>query len=131
MRPINWIVIHCSATPNGKEFHASDIDKWHKEKGWAGIGYHYVIPIDGRLELGRPVEQVGAHVQGHNSDSIGICMIGTDDFTGFQWETLKSWVLELKKLFPAAAVCGHRDFEGVHKTCPGFDVKTWLKEEGI
>ena len=76
MREINKIVVHCSATQEGKNISAATIDKWHKKRGWRGIGYHYVIGLDGLIELGRPVEQVGAHVKGHNKNSIGICYVG-------------------------------------------------------
>lgn len=76
MRKINQIIVHCSATPEGKNFNANDIDRWHKERGFDCIGYHYVIDLDGTIEKGRPIEKVGAHVKGHNSNSIGVCYIG-------------------------------------------------------
>ena len=72
MRRIDEIIIHCSATVEGKAFYAKDIDKWHKARGWKGIGYHYVIDLDGKVEKGRPVEQIGAHCTNHNKYSIGI-----------------------------------------------------------
>ena len=76
MRKINEIIVHCSATPEGKDFHASDIDRWHKAQGWKCIGYNYVIDLDGTVEPGRPLNEIGAHTVGHNSNSIGICYIG-------------------------------------------------------
>ena len=76
MREINKIVVHCSATQEGKNISAATIDKWHKKRGWRGIGYHYVIALDGSMEYGRPVEQIGAHVKGMNKNSIGIVYIG-------------------------------------------------------
>lgn len=131
MREINWIVVHCSATPNGKPFFAKDIDAWHKQQGWSGIGYHWVIDLDGTLEKGRPIELIGAHVEGHNSNSVGICLIGNDEFTQEQFDRLRETIITLLASFPNAKVCGHRDFAGVHKTCPNFDVKEWLKDNDI
>lgn len=79
MRQINEIILHCAATPEGKEFYAADIEKWHKQKGYLKIGYHYVIDLDGTIEAGRPEPEVGAHCAGHNAHSIGICTIGGMD----------------------------------------------------
>ena len=127
MRAIRRIIVHCAATPNGREFHASDIDRWHRERGWSGIGYHYVIALDGRIEPGRPLDRAGAHCYGYNADSIGICLIGTDEFTRPQWESLKNLYVQLSNRFPAATWHGHREFNP-HKTCPGFDMALWLTE---
>ena len=82
MREITEIIIHCSATKEGMDFRAKDIDAWHKAKGWAGIGYHFVIDLDGTIEQGRPINQVGAHCYGHNKNSIGVCYIGGLDSRG-------------------------------------------------
>ena len=79
MREINKIVIHCSATPPDMYVDKAMIDRWHKERGWSGCGYHYVIKRDGQIELGRPIEKIGAHVKGHNKTSIGICYCGGVD----------------------------------------------------
>lgn len=79
MRKIKEIILHCAATPEGKEFYASDIDRWHKERGFLKIGYHYVIDLDGTIEKGRPEPEVGAHCTNHNKYSIGICTIGGMD----------------------------------------------------
>lgn len=84
MRKINEIIVHCSATAEGKDFKAADIDRWHKERGFGAkyggktyhIGYHYVIDLNGLVETGRPEELTGAHCKGHNSLSIGVCYIG-------------------------------------------------------
>jgi len=129
MRHIDTIVIHCADTPNGHEFHASDIDQWHKERGWSGIGYHYVIPLTGDVEKGREDDVMGAHVRGHNHSSLGICMIGNDKFNLVQWVALAKLVAELNTKYDIVTVCGHRDFDS-HKTCPNFDVTDWL-ENGI
>jgi len=136
-RKINEIIIHCAASPNGKSFTAEDVDHWHAERGFhrtnpsfnpsfKSIGYHYVIEMDGTCRFGRHEDEIGAHCEGHNSRSIGVCMIGTDRFATAQWAMLKDEVAELAKKYPDARVIGHRDVYGVKKTCPGFDVASWL-----
>lgn len=138
MRTIKKLVVHCSATESGKDFRAADIDAWHRRQGWAGIGYHYVIPLSGCLEYGRAVEKPGAHVSGHNADSIGVCLIGgvkagkaADTFTAAQKTALKNLLTTLRLAYPAATIRGHRDFPGVAKDCPSFDVRKWCKANGI
>ena len=134
MRRIDEIIIHCSATREGAEFHASDIDKWHKAKGWNGIGYHYVIALDGRVEEGRSLDKVGAHCAGHNAHSIGICYIGGVDRDGKPKDTRTSkqkaalWALlrELVVRFPNVKIHGHNYYAA--KACPSFDAD---KEYGI
>ncbi len=76
MRDIDKIIVHCSATQEGKHISAATIDKWHKKRGWRGIGYHYVVGLNGNIEYGRNIYESGAHVKGHNKGSIGICYIG-------------------------------------------------------
>ena len=136
-RAITAIVIHCSASPNGKPVTRDDIDRWHREKGWRMIGYHRVVEIDGAIKVGRHLKEVGAHVAGQNAHTVGICMIGTDQFTMEQWGALATLVSELLMLYPDANVLGHRDYspdlngDGIiepwefFKTCPGFDVSAW------
>lgn len=135
MRKITDIVIHCSATPEGKDFDAADIDRWHKDRGWAGIGYHYVVKLDGTVQMGRPLDKAGAHVEGHNANSVGIVYIGgvakdgktpKDTRTPEQKTALRTIVAEMRRRFPQARVLGHRDFPGVAKACPSFDVRTQL-----
>lgn len=129
MRKIQYLVIHCSATPEGKEVSVDDIDQWHKKRGWSGIGYHYVISLDGSVYAGRPESKQGAHVKGYNRHSIGICYIGGMDKVGefkdtrtiAQRESLNNLLLVLSKKYPKAKILGHRDFKGVKKQCPGFD----------
>ena len=70
MRKITEIILHTSATPEGKDFRAKDIDEWHRKKGWKCIGYNYVIDLDGKVEDGMPLYMVGAHTTGHNKNSI-------------------------------------------------------------
>ncbi|TAK45275.1 MAG: N-acetylmuramoyl-L-alanine amidase [Betaproteobacteria bacterium] len=138
-RAIRHIVIHCSATPNGDaRFGLEAIDRMHRERGWRKIGYHYVIEADGTVRRGRDEDEIGAHVEGSNAHSIGICLIGTDAFVWAQWEALARLARHLEDRYPAADMLGHRDYspdkdgDGVVepwewlKTCPGFDVRTWL-----
>lgn len=128
----DFIVVHCSATPEGKPFTAKDIDAWHRQRGWAGIGYHYVIHLDGSIEAGRPEDAVGAHVEGFNRNSLGVVYIGglaedgkfpKDTRTAEQKAALLALLRHLKAKHPNAAVQGHRDFPHVAKACPSFDAK--------
>lgn len=140
---IKHIVVHCSATKEGEHFTAEDIHRWHKERGWSGIGYHYVVLLDGTIENGRPEYWNGAHVKGFNDDSLGICYIGGLDANGKakdtrtegQKEVLYNLLIRLKKKHPAATILGHRDFSedtnnnGIiesfefMKECPCYDAK--------
>ena len=133
MRKITKIIIHCSATPEGRDYTVADIDRWHKQRGWKGIGYHYVIYRDGSVHAGCDVEQIGAHCAGQNANSIGICYIGgmtadnkkpKDTRTPAQKAALRDLVKRLMAKYPAATVHGHREF--ANKACPSFDVKTDL-----
>lgn len=129
MRPINKIILHCSATKEGKNFTVKDIDEWHRQRGFKCIGYHYVIYLDGTVHKGRDESEVGAHCSGHNSFSIGICYIGGLDVNGKPKDTrtdkqkaaIKSLVAELKLKYPDATIHGHNEF--ANKACPCFDVK--------
>ena len=129
MRKIDKIIIHCSATPEGKPFTVADIDRWHRDRGWQGIGYHYVIYLDGSIHEGRSEEIIGAHCSGQNAQSIGICYIGGLDASGkakdtrtpAQKKALHELVSDLKTRYPEATVHGHNEF--ANKDCPCFDVK--------
>ena len=169
-RTINAIVIHCAATPNGKVYRIAALDVSHQMRGFKrdsqarrnfnpelrGIGYHFVIEIDGAIKTGRGLEEIGAHVQGSNAKSIGICMVGTDKFKPAQWQALRECLILLAgqmfnkliadvptmlKHFKEAGISikGHRDYspdlngngqiernEWI-KICPGFDVDAWIK----
>lgn len=133
MRKINKIILHCSATKEGQKFTVKEIDAWHKQKGFKGVGYHYVILLDGTVESGRPESEVGAHTLGQNANSIGICYIGGLDAnakpkntrTDAQREALIKLVKELKAKYPGATVHGHNEF--ANKACPSFNVKDELK----
>ena len=128
MRNINEIIVHCAATREGRDFTVEDITRWHKARGFATIGYHYVIYRDGSIHEGRPLEQIGAHCVGHNKHSIGICYIGgcasdgktpKDTRTPEQKEALLALLRRLKARFPNATIHGHRDFAA--KACPSYD----------
>lgn len=143
MRKINYIVLHCSASKPGRKLTVSDIDKIHRARGWKKIGYHYVIYPDGSLHQGRELSEAGAHVTGHNADSIGICYVGgldaqgkpADTRTEEQRATLYYLLQRLKEQFPQAEILGHRDFSPdlngngriepweYMKACPCFDAR--------
>jgi N-acetylmuramoyl-L-alanine amidase len=129
MRKINKIILHCSATKEGQQFTATDIDKWHKQRGWKGIGYHYVILLDGTIQVGRPESEVGAHTIEQNTNSIGICYIGgldsngnaKDTRTDLQKVALNNLISDLQKKYHGSTVHGHNEFAA--KACPCFNVK--------
>ncbi len=145
---IKYIVIHASATARQMDIGAAEINIWHKERGWDGIGYHLVIRRNGLVEFGRPLNKPGAHVKGYNYISWGVCMVGgldnqgniEDNYTKEQYETLVDVIRYLKRLAPTSEVVGHRDLspdingDGIVdkwewvKECPCFDVSTFLKE---
>lgn len=129
MRKIDQIIIHCTATPEGREVTVAEIDSWHRQRGFDGIGYHYVIHLDGTVEAGRQLNEVGAHCKGHNSRSIGIAYVGGTDKDGNpkdtrtpeQRKSLRLVVSHFLDYFPEATVHGHREF--ANKACPCFDVQ--------
>jgi N-acetylmuramoyl-L-alanine amidase len=141
---IELVVVHCSATPNGKAFTAKDIHQMHLDRGFAGIGYHKVILVDGVVEMGRPEYWIGSHAANFNEGSLGICLIGTDSFSLEQLESLRLELKTYKLKFGASLkIVGHRDLspdlnkdgkitknEWI-KLCPGFDVAQYLKNNGI
>ncbi|MCK5789028.1 MAG: N-acetylmuramoyl-L-alanine amidase [Chlamydiia bacterium] len=136
MRTITQIVIHCSASQEGADFQVGDIRRWHKQRGFRDVGYHYIISLNGDIQVGRPIEEIGAHVKGHNSHSIGVCYIGgldedlkpKDTRTLLQKVGLQILLVVLKTKFPKADILGHRDFENVKKACPCFNVKSEYKK---
>ena len=133
MRNINKIIVHCSATKEGKAFNAADITRWHKDRGFATIGYHYVVLLDGTIQQGRAEMVMGAHCKGYNANSIGICYIGgldengksKDTRTPEQKKSLLELLKRLKKDYPNATIHGHREF--ANKDCPCFDAKNEYK----
>lgn len=138
----DYIVLHCSATRAIQDIGAKEIRQWHKARGWKDIGYHYVIRRDGTVETGRkPDDSIGAHVAGHNSNTLGICLVGglanaapykpENNFTPTQWTALKALLTKLLKKYPGGKIRGHRDFKGVTKACPCFDAKSWARANGF
>ena len=141
MRRINEIIIHCTATSAGREVTVADVRRWHKARGFADIGYHYLIYLDGSVHEGRPLEQIGAHCVGHNQHSIGVCYVGGlksssgakgsgsfvpgDTRTPEQKRSLFVLLSELKQRFPDASIHGHREF--ANKACPCFDAREEYK----
>lgn len=130
-REIKYLVVHCTATKEGADFTAKDIDGWHKNQGWSEIGYNYVVRLNGVVELGRDVDKIPAQVKGYNSNAIGVVYVGgidekgnpKDTRTPKQKEALLKLLKELKKLYPKAIIQGHRDFPKVAKACPSFNAK--------
>lgn len=145
------IVIHCSATRAAQDIGVPEITQWHLQRGFDTVGYHYVIRRNGELETGRPEGTIGAHVRGHNANSIGICLAGGVDthnkpennFSAAQFATLVGLLRQLKERHPAARILGHRDLSPDKnadgkitpnefiKPCPSFDVQQWLIEHGL
>ena len=129
MRQIEEIIIHCSATPEGRNVTVKDIDAWHRQRGFQCIGYHFVIYLDGSVHEGRKEELIGAHCSGHNGKSIGVCYIGgldrngkpKDTRTDAQKKSLTELIRTLKTRFPQASIHGHNEF--ANKACPCFDVR--------
>lgn len=122
---IRYLVVHCSATPDDQPLTARDIHEMHLGFGWDGIGYHRVIRRDGTVESGRPDYWVGAHVKGRNTESLGVCLIGIDEFTPAQFTSLEQVLRTWQAEYPHATILGHRDMGNTDKTCPNFDVRTW------
>ena len=127
-RRISEIIVHCSATPEGKDFTVEQIRQWHLARKFSDIGYHYVIYRDGSIHTGRNESISGAHCTGHNTISIGVCYIGGCDADGktpkdtrtpAQKRSLESLLKTLKGKYPNATIHGHRDF--ANKACPSFD----------
>ena len=138
MRKITEIILHCSATREGQDKRASDIKNWHLKRGFKDIGYHYIIDLDGKIEVGRPDEKVGAHVSGHNTNSIGICYIGglddkdkpKDTRTEKQKYSMLNLLIALTlKYRDITKITGHNRY--VNKACPCFDVEQWLDDNNL
>lgn len=138
MRHITYIVLHCTATQPNAKIEAIQ-NYWRNELGWKSPGYHYIIKADGTRVSLQPENLVSNGVAGHNANSIHISYVGGIDKSGIpkdtrtpaQLESLQKIVQEMHEKYPKAIIQGHRDFPGVHKACPSFDVRAWLKEVGL
>lgn len=132
-RSINLIVVHCTATVEGKDYSVAEIRKWHLKRGFSDIGYHYLIGINGKIHEGRNVNISGAHTAGYNAHSIGVCYVGgldknhnaKDTRTQAQKDSLLRLLKKLKELYPKATIHGHREY--ANKACPCFDAKNEYK----
>lgn len=129
LRRVTRIVVHHSASPRDRT-KRDDIDRWHRERGFRCIGYHFVIEGDGQVRLGRPLPEVGAHAQGANLDSVGVCIVGhngepTEAWVPLQVEAARTLIRALRVSFPTIhEVLGHRDVRGTE--CPGVNVRERL-----
>lgn len=134
-RTINRIIVHCTATPEGRVETVESIRRMHKAKGWADIGYHYLIGLNGERWNGRNVNLVGAHCEGYNANSIGVCYVGgcdknmkaKDTRTDKQKAALIALLKDLRKLYPKAKIVSHRDLDRKGKACPSFDATNEYK----
>lgn len=128
MRPINEIILHCTATPEGRPVTVAEIDAWHRARGWSGIGYHRVIGLNGERWAGRPIEAIGAHCEGHNSGTLGVVYGGgvakdgrtpKDTRNAAQRSALLVELTELRDRFNIKKLSGHNEYAA--KACPSFD----------
>lgn len=134
MLPIRFLTIHCAATPEGRDVSADTIAEWDKAK-FGQESYHWIITLDGRPHHRLADDVKGAHVGGANTGNIGVCYVGgcdkamnaKDTRTEPQKAALLSLVDHYRTEYPGLVVRGHRDWPGVAKACPSFDVKAWLE----
>ena len=133
------IFVHCSATKPSMDTDIKDIDRWHRERGFLKVGYHFVIKRDGTLQKGRELMEAGAHVKSYNHRSIGIALCGgvsetnvevwENNFQSEQWATLYNLIVDLKEKFPDVKIMGHNEVSS--KACPSFNVQEWLVEKEL
>ncbi|MCZ4270875.1 N-acetylmuramoyl-L-alanine amidase [Maritalea porphyrae] len=129
MRKINELIWHCTATPQGRKTTVAEIDSWHKQRGWNGIGYHKVVHLDGTVSDGRPISKIGAHVKGKNTGTIGYVYVGGTDKAGkakdtrtaAQKATMRRLTLEAIREYGLTKVTGHNQY--ANKACPCFDAQ--------
>jgi len=133
VRELKRIILHCTATREGEQLDVSQIDKWHRDRGWSEIGYHYVLYADGTIATGRDIRKKGAHVKGHNHDSVGVAYVGgldnnlvpQDTMTMQQEMAFLHLVNSLRVVFGDLSVHGHNEFSS--KACPSFNVQEKYK----
>lgn len=131
-RNIKKIIVHCADTKVNQNFDIKDVDQWHKQRGFSMVGYHYYIKLDGTIQEGRNLEQVGAHCKGQNSDSIGICFEGGKNADGSKWDSPLSAQLDawhtlyqyLCLMFGNLPLKGHYEYS--EKSCPNFEIDDYL-----
>lgn len=130
-RPIDEVIVHCTATPEGRDVSVQTIREWHKGRGWSDIGYHWVVLLDGTVQAGRPEALVGSHVAGRNTGTLGVVYVGgvakdgktpKDTRTPAQKKALLAHVKALIERYPTIKkVSGHNQYAA--KACPSFDVR--------
>ena len=133
MRKLDRIILHCTATPEGRHVDVDTIRVWHKARGWSDVGYHFIIYIDGSVHVGRAVEKTGAHVAGHNATTIGVVYVGGTDAAGNAKDTMNvaqetafvNLVKHLRDEFGPLTLHGHNEYAA--KACPSFKVKDKFK----
>ena len=136
-REIKYFIVHCAFTKESMDVSVQDIDRWHRDRGWSGIGYNRYIKFDGSVYDGRSLTNFGAHTLGYNRMSIGVCLEGgmgedgqpDDTLTVDQWRTVVKEFRMAQKLFPKIKIAGHNQFNV--KPCPSFDVREYAKKHGI
>jgi hypothetical protein len=127
LNQITTLIVHHSASP--RHCTVGDVRRWHLEKGWSDIGYHWVIEEDGIIQIGRPVGRIGAHCRGHNTESVGVCVMGNNCEPGQEWlpdqvEGLKDLIYAVALVIPEIATMGHNQLAAT--ACPGVDLKELL-----
>lgn len=136
--PVTHLTVHCAATPEGRDVKAATVSQWDKAR-FGQTSYHWVVELDGNKVQTLKDDQLGAHVGGHNTGNIGVCYIGgvcadnatpKDTRTDAQKKSLLDVINIYKQRYPGIIIQGHRDWPGVAKACPSFDVRAWLKEVG-
>lgn len=143
MRPINELIVHCSATqPDWMAGHSlaakvQEIRRWHKARGWSDIGYHHIIDRDGKIAEGRSIDRIGAHVRGKNTGTIGVCLLGghgssendnfSDNFTPEQDKALRGYINDMDARYGPLKISPHHAYAA--KACPGFRVQQWLNKK--
>ena len=135
-----YLIIHCTATKPSMDIGLTEVDAWHRHRGFFGCGYQLIIRRDGVVENGRNIGDVGAHAKGYNHNAIGIALVGgvTEDdvsisennFTEIQFDVLSDVITTLQLSYGDIQILGHRDLPDVKKDCPAFDVKEWLHDVG-
>lgn len=139
MLPIRHLTIHCSATPEGRNVEPPTIAAWDRAK-FGQESYHWIITLDGAMHRRLRDDQKGAHVGGHNLHNVGVCYVGgmdklmhraRDTRTEAQKKALMTLIRTYRARYPGIKILGHRDWPGVKKECPSFDVEEWMIEVGI
>lgn len=134
-RIIKYIVVHCTATPQNTTIESIK-HYWKEQRGWGDTpGYHHIIKANGEIVKLLDENKNSNGVYAHNSECINIAYIGGIDkdgkplnnLTRAQETSLFDKIVSLTERYPDAKVLGHRDFPGVKKACPSFDVREWLR----